>query len=239
MLSRPWQATEVGVAECVHYAGFRYGHGEYHPYETYVQRLHRGDAPGDIRAQLLDFLRWYRPRRIDQALGIALPRPHPLWLFPWHPLWKFLTTRASAGWYSAPARVPDVITSFAEVGIPRTQLEREHRWLHDAYESIARQGYLPERYGYPAGRLLIADASRRACLLLDGNHRVSAISALGHTALTVMVSPRHTVRLDELEQWPGVRARFFTRDEAERVFMAYLSGNHSYRMGDGNVHVVD
>lgn len=234
-----WRAIELEVSDCVHYGCFRYGHNEYHPYETYVRRLHRGDPPEDIRTELLEFLRGYRPRWLDQAIGISLPRQHPLWLFPWHPLWKFLTTGASSGWYSAPGRVPDIITSFSTAGIPRSLLEQEHGWLENTYHSIAQQGYLPNEYGYPTGRLLIGTGGKRACLLLDGNHRVSAISALGHSTLTVEVAHNHTVRLDQLERWPGVRAGFFAREEAESVFMAYFSGNRSYRMGDGNVHVID
>lgn len=232
-------AVEVSIRECVHYGAFRYGHEEYHPYETYLHRLHMGESLGHVRSQFVDFLRHYRPRHLGEALGITLPRKHRLWLFPWHPLWKLLTTRCSSGWYRSPKSVPDIITSFCPAGIPRALLEKEYLWLHGAYESIVANGYLPYRFGHPLGRLFVGACGKRACLLLDGNHRVSALSALGYDKLVVEISSRHTVRLDELEQWPGVRARVFTRDEAESVFMAYFSGNHRYRNAEGHVPILD
>jgi hypothetical protein len=154
-------------------------------------------------------------------------------------LWKLLTTRPSSGWHRSPENVPDIITSFSPAGIPRALLEKEYVWLHGAYESIVANGFLPHRFGYPRGRLLLGVGGRRACLLLDGNHRVSALSALGYDKLTVEVSSQHTVRLDALEQWPGVRARVFTRDEAEAIFMAYFNGNHRFRIANGHVPIVD
>jgi len=74
------RTIEIPIRNCVHFCGFRYGHGDYNPYESYATRLHYGENLDAIRDQFIDFLQYYRPRDMGQALGISLSRNYPLWL---------------------------------------------------------------------------------------------------------------------------------------------------------------
>lgn len=230
--------TTVDINHCVHYCAFRYGHDEFHPYETYVRRLHDGDPPDELRAQFVDFLRNYRPKDLGEALGVSLERRYPMWLYPWSKPWHFLNPRNKSGWLKDPSTVPDIITHFSPNGISGSLIEKEFSWLQNAYHSISIQGYLPEQYGYPRGKLLISELGTR-CLLLDGNHRVSVLSALGIANVSIQYFPSDNVYLGKLSMWPGVKLGIFSANDAERVFYAYFTGNTKFRVGVGNVAVVD
>ena len=220
------------INECVHFAGFNYGRGTYHPYESFVARLHKGDALTDIRAQFETFLCRYRPRHFGEALGITLGRKYPLWLFPWSRFWRYWRIDTNAAWFTDPCDIPDIITHFSSRGIPREMVDKEQNWLFRAYESISKIGYCPESFGYPSGRVLLAADGARACIILDGNHRVSTLSALGYSTVDIRCWPWNIVRQDALDDWPGVRNGYFARQDAEKIFLAYFQDRQSYACGD-------
>jgi hypothetical protein len=222
----------VRVNECVHFGAFRYGHGDYHPYETFVARVHRREPIEEIRKEFETFLRHYRPRNFGEALGLKLEREYPLWLFPWSRLWRFLRAYPVGAWRQDPKDVPDIITHFSLQGIPRNMIEMEQHWLLQAYESISNLGYKPQQFGYPRGRLLVAEDGSHACILLDGNHRVSALSVLGASSVDVRCWSWDIVRQSSLNSWPGVRNGFFSRSDADLIFRAYFRGNRALPCGD-------
>ena len=216
---------EFYLDECVHFGAFRYGKGNYHPYETYVHRLCRGEPLPDIRAEFEEFLRGYRPKDLGDALGIELERRYPLWLYPWQSRLKILFAPRSSGWYRSPGAVPDIITSFSARGISRARVVEEFGWLEQVYFSIVERGYRPDEYGYPRGRLLECKDRGRVCLLLDGNHRASALSAVGQKRLLVAIPDRKPITNADIDSWHGVRTGVFTRGDAARIFSAYFDGN--------------
>lgn len=230
--------VKLKISECVHFCAFLYGRGRYNPYETYVRDLHHGREMNELYSEFVDFLVGYRPRTLGEALGLSLDRDYPLWLFPWSRPWKFWNIDTRKGWYDDPADIPDIITHFSESGIPSWMVEQEIGWLADAYNSIATLGYQPERFGYPTGNLLDGGARGRACIIRDGNHRISSLSALGFESVQVRCTGWNRVSLDELDRWSGVKNRFFTKDDAERIFMAYLDGNRHYCVGQGGAFIV-
>lgn len=219
---------EVEIKQCVHYCGFRYGHGEYHPYETYVARLHRQEPLQQIREEFKQFLKFYRPHDMGQALGVNVSRKYPLWLYPWSSRLKYWRTKEMAAWCASPDQVPDIITHFSAAGVPGRNIEMEYGWLHGAYEAISVEGYKPEKYGYPHAQLLLGDDNKIACLMLDGNHRVSTLSALGYESLVVRFHNSISIRIQDIDKWMGVKNRFYTKDDAVSIFNAYFSGNPDY-----------
>lgn len=221
--------AEVAISECVHYCAFRYGHDEYHPYQTYIRRLHRGDPIEAIRREFIDFLLHFRPRHMGAALGVDLSRAYPLWAYPWSRPWTLLRTRRGAGWHPRARDVPDVITHFSDAGISTARIEMEYGWLHGAYDALTREGYRPDRYGCPRVQVLEGEQGRRAYLVLDGNHRISTLVALGHRSLEVEHDPRESLRIRDLDRWWGVRLRKYSREDARRVFGAYFAGNQRVR----------
>jgi len=227
-LARP---VTVPIADCVHFCAFRYGRNEFNPYENYAVKYARGDREG-ARAGFLEFLQHFRPTGLGAALGIELTRPVGLWQYPWMRRDSSgLNGRgARPGWHDDPAAVPDIITHFSEKGILRSRIEQEFGWLEQAVDSIRAHGYQPERFGrHIEVRRLVAKDGRAAYLVYDGNHRLSALVALGATEVVARYVPIMTVREAALDRWPQVAAGRCTREDAERIFHAYFSGRTSAR----------
>jgi len=221
-----WLAREADIplASCVHYTGFRYGRGEFHPYESYQVAFAQGGDLGAARARFVEFLQHYRPRHLGEALGVDLTREYAPWHFPW------LAAPPAPAWLATPERCPDILTHFSAAGIPRERIAEEFRWLEEAVTSIRRHGFQPERFGAPieVRRLVRADGAQ-AHLVYDGNHRIGALVALGQTSVRVRCLGRRDLREDEIARWPQVRNGTFTADDARRLLHAYFDGNRRPR----------
>jgi hypothetical protein len=225
--------TTVALAQCVHYGAFRYGRAEYNPYETYLADLMRDGDHAAARARLLDFLQYYRPQNFGDAIGARLEQVQPLWLYPWS------REMPAPAWVDHEKDCPDILTHFMAQGIARRRLEEEFGWLERALTSIRQHGYQPKKFhsAILARKLVRADGTT-AYLLLDGNHRVAALAALGHHAVAVCCPPWLVVRESDLSRWPQVRRGAYTPEDARRVLQAYFEGNHRPRTGAGPARLV-
>lgn len=214
----------VPISRCVHYGAFRYGRDERHPYESYVRRLARDGNRRAARDELIEFLRHYRPETFGDAVGVTLKGRHGLWHFPWS---KHLPE--NNGWFEDPLGYPDIVTQFCAEGILWFRIEQEFFWLERAFYSIRRHGYKPGGVGGVIGWRFRRADGEEAFLLLDGNHRVSALAALGHATVELMYFPRATVRETEAARWPQVASGLFSAADARNVFNAYFEGNAKVR----------
>lgn len=223
---RAWLSTwftrpaAVEVSSCVHFCGFRYGCDHFNPYEDYLQALTAGCHRDAARQEFIGFLQHYRPRDFGEALGVALRRSYPLWLYPWS------RRTPPPAWQPRQEDCPDLLTHFTPAGIARARIEAEFAWLERALESIRMHGFQPERFRAPilARRLVKADG-RVAWLLLDGNHRVAALSALGIDQVRLRYFPIATVSETGLPRWNQVRNGRYDAGDARLVLNQYFAGN--------------
>lgn len=224
----------VAIADCVHFCAYRYGRGETNPYEQYAKDL-AGSLPLQAaRERFVEYVRGYRPRHLGEALGVALSRPYPLWFLPWRTPDQ---ARQSPGWSSSARSVVDVMTHFSDEGIPKSLVQKEFAWHESAFASIAEKGYAPQRYGYIWAREL--RGKRSAYLMADGNHRLSALAALGNMEVVIKLPPGTAVVRERVYEWPLVRAALMTQEDALAVFDAYLDGNVSPARSERLATVVD
>lgn len=216
------RATEVPLALCVHFSAWRYGRGDFNPYENYCTGLARGETRSELRQRFTTFLQHYRPRDFGTALGVRLSARHPPWQYPW------ARGTASSAWLARPQDCPDILTHFSEAGIASERIEQEFRWLEDTFRSIRDRGYVPQQFaGAPVARRLEAADGAAAYLMLDGNHRLAALGALGFDRVVVRWSGLQTVREREARRWAGVARGAWSLEDALRVFRAYFHGNHA------------
>jgi len=213
------ELIRIPVQLCRHYCGFRYGCDSYNPYENYIVGLHRDVPEQELQRKFEDFILWYRPRNFAQVLGIPISPSIPLWSYPWN-------RRPEAenhGWHIGLDKIPDILTHFCEEGVKLSRMEEEYLWLRQAYQNIKQSGYLPEAHSY--FRVCeMTDGVSTAYLMLDGNHRLSALAALGVREVLVQHRPRKTVRLSNLPHWIQVKSGAYQPAEAEQVLRAYLQG---------------
>ena len=219
---------EIPLASCVRHTGFRFGCQEFNPLENRAHALHRGGSLHGSRRKFVEFLRHYRPRGMAEALGIELREHCPLWAYPW---WKIPADRLSPGygWFENPEDGPDIITHFSEAGILAHRIDQEFFWQEQAVWMIGKHGYRSDRYSYIEVCELRRPGHPPAFIVLDGNHRISALSALGHESVRVLRDRALVVHEDRLADWPGVRSGRVRPDDAHAIFMAYFRGNSRWR----------
>lgn len=213
----------ISIADCVHHCGFRYGRDEFNPYENYIRGLATGQAIHELRAQFVDFIRHYRPQDIGEALGVATSRSVPLWHLPWKS-WRVLSR--PRGWQSSPSGVVDLLGYFCPQGIEWLRIEEEFGWLENAFFSIKQKGYQPQNFSYIEVFELRAEVNSRF-LVIDGNHRLSALHALGVRQVQVRQRLFRKARRDLARYWPLVLSGHIQYCDAINIFDAYFHGNAS------------
>lgn len=219
-----WVAHTVFLADCVSYHGFHYHQASEHPLQKYALGLVRGADIRALRAQFIEFLRFYRPINAAQALGLPSLDPNlPSLIYPW----KRALDSDFAGrrcWHATPAQCGDILTSFCESGIPSYRIEEEWMWAERAHDSLRARGYQP-RYGLLRAHTLHACDGRVAHLLLDGNHRAAALCAQGVQTVRLLSDTRWQIHERNVDEWPGVKSGQFSRASALQIFRGLIEGN--------------
>jgi hypothetical protein len=225
-----FKKIEVSIDQCVHYCGFRYGSGHYNPYESYLIDLTNNVSVKVARKRFIEFLLYYRPKHMSEALGfIKLSKEYPLWLYPWQSFHPSIF-KPKRCWLDKPEDIPDILTHFCEQGILSYRIDQEFLWGEQALYSIAKKGYIPEKYdSFITTLQLLKEDGTSTYILLDGNHRVSAMSALGYKRIQVRQSYKSIVLEKNLSKWGSVIKKIYEVDDALLIFNAYFSNNFNYQ----------
>lgn len=214
---------EVAIADCVHFCGFRYGRDEFNPYENYILGLANGEPIVQLRERFVDFLCYYRPRYLGEALGITTTKPVPLWWLPWKSWLKLLRPGA---WQESTRDVLDILTYFTPIGIEWCRIEEEFFWMERALTTMRDLGYQPEQFGYIEVFELRGNQGSRF-LVIDGNHRLGALHALGRKKAIVRQRPFHRASRNQARLWPLVLSGHVSYRDALAIFDSYVAGNHT------------
>ena len=221
----PARYIEVEISQCRHFGGFRYGTASVNPYEQFASGLANGRGVVELRSELMGFLSGYRPRTMGELLDEPTLGEVPLWLFPWS-----VRSSHSGGWHRHASEVPDIITHFSDEGIPLEIVDSEIEWLLRAFNAIRTIGYQPDRFSHIRVRPLVAANS--VYIVTDGNHRLAALSALGHTRVQVRVQLGSTRHARNARFWPQVLGGRYSVAEARTLVAAYAKGVDSTTLCD-------
>jgi hypothetical protein len=229
--------AEVPISCCAHYCGFRYGRGGTAPYQRYLLDLAEGVPLKTARRRFIEFLFYYRPRHMGEALGLTeLDREYPLWIYPWEVVRRQTFERHTA-WLASPDDCPDIVTHFSDAGVLSFRIDEEFFWLERAMHAVRSDGYRPLQKGYIVVTEFVRQDGTSAYLVRDGNHRLSALSALGHDRARVRKRlPR--VLESSVDDWYGVGQGLYTRADALAIFHTYFRGNHRVRTTDSPATIV-
>ena len=206
----------VPIQHCYHYRAFRYGGFGRNPYEDYIVGLARGRDLPALRAEFAALVLAFRPGSLGAALQIDIPQ-WPMWEYPW-------ARRPAESLYeiAEQANNPDVMCFSSPGGVLASQINREFGWLEGAWNTISTMGYQPRRFGHIRCIELAAPA-QSSYLVLDGNHRLSALHAMGFTEVEVELVRLRRVRRRAVANWPRVRDGSLSVDMALRVFDRYFA----------------
>ena len=218
------KVIKVKIEDCRHYCGFIYGcNSVNNPYQDYIVGLQIAENKTALRNKFIDFLSLYKPQYISDALDIPLSRNYPLWTFPWM---KYTTESFSSttNWHDDPFDVPDIITHFSDKGVLQFRIEEEFVWMEKALASVKKYGYAPKKFNnYVTVWQFITTNQKSVYLLLDGNHRASALYAIGIKSLDCILE--HVFYEKDIASWAAVKDTFFSIEDAKAIFYAYINGN--------------
>ncbi|MFD2245098.1 hypothetical protein [Pontibacter ruber] len=98
---------------------------------------------------------------------------------------------------------------------------KEFNRLIAVYESIKRTGYIPKVSSTdPINGYILKDEDRIRFVLLQGNHRVSALKVLGYSNVDVLIRPGHPAVIDKsnLQRWTEGSGGIYTSTLTEHLF---------------------
>lgn len=205
----------ISIASCRHYCGWRYGGFGNNLYEDYIVGLVNGIPLEILRKTFARRIFGTRRTNMDELLGIQLPRHYPPWIYPWS--WQSVFARYKP--YAAAVN-PDIVCHTSPDGILASHINREFAWCEAALDSISRHGYQPEMHGYVTVLRLVGHEGEKSHLVLDGNHRLSALTALHESEIRAVI--HGLVRLNCSRLWPGVLVGQFGHEDAVAIFSRYF-----------------
>ena len=205
------QYKNISIEKCFHYLGCHYSiRSGINPYLDYLVNfsIDRDAA----RECFVNFLMMHRPATLNQAYSLDLEHNYPLWQYPW----QNSILEVGNAWHIDPEDCPDILTHYSERGILKFRIEQEFYWLERAFALIKNNGYKPEKYGY-VKLLEFSEADKPSTfLVLDGNHRVSAMKAMGHENIVAEIVS--VISADEINDWVGVLSRAYSINDARKIF---------------------
>ena len=99
--------------------------------------------------------------------------------------------------------------------------KREFNRLTGVYDSIRKNGYNPELAGHePVNGYFLKRGNKLRFVLLQGNHRVSALKALGITEVDVLIRRGHPAIIDynDLNRWTSEGGGIYSSFAANALF---------------------
>lgn len=209
-------------------AAFACEAGVMHPYLETARALLADEGLAWPDSPLFRYYLHFRPRNAAEHLGLeathpALEAAPEAAFFPWEtpPSAEALARRRSA--LAAENRSHgfslDAGHGFHHFGpVSEKKGELELVRLARILAAIRDQGFrlLPGASGLCTARILCRGGDWRA-LVVNGQHRVAALAALGHRTAPIFPLP-DVIRREEASNWAGVRAGVFTLAQAHAVF---------------------
>lgn len=205
----------VPIDRCYHYRGYRYGGFGLNPYEDYILGLAAGRELLELRNTFARSMLNNAPRNMGEALGLQMDQVPP-WEYPWD-----RAPRTAWQPIRDPAMNPDIVCHHCPAGVLASHVNREFEWLEASFQSIRSNGYRPDSLGYIRCLCFVGD-ELMSFLILDGNHRISALHATGARHVSVKVVPR-TIRRSDAARWPRVIDGTYSIATALLVFDRYFA----------------
>ena len=107
--------------------------------------------------------------------------------------------------------------------VSNDKVRLEAKRLTKVLESIKKVGY-DINYGLPRGYFLIDIDGSWIFHVVGGKHRMAALIYLGWKNIPCLLQPSfpRTVYLERLQEWPGVKNKNFSEEDAKEIFYSYF-----------------
>jgi hypothetical protein len=235
--------------------GFAYGQDTSHPYVGTLREYQRSGNADYAGSALQRYWHDWQPKNLAEALGLgpessvgllrSAPSGHRI--LPWYETsslrWSKLTSfdAKSRRYYQEGFSLTRTNGPHSpQVGRKRIQriidvflmLNEGGFWRHPPEE-------LPYFEQFPVGDIM-ERGSEAVLMIANGQHRLSALSAMGMRECTMLIGVKHQrgpflVRRGDVDRWPLVRKGVFSRDQALEVFDRIFDGRQPAGCRWGNM----
>ena len=113
-----------------------------------------------------------------------------------------------------------------------SRIQREFLDSINLYLNIKNNGYqLIKHRSIIGGTFIISKNSKKRFIVLQGNHRVSALAALGHKKVLVYTMRGYLSKIEEskLDSWKEVRKGNCNKDLAIEIFNSFFNGKGNFK----------
>lgn len=223
-VTAPWRQRVIPIGEATSLFACSFGRDGWHPF---VKTLEEYEACSEIswkKTTLYKYHKGFCPKSIIDLIDNGQRTSEiPIFSFPW-------------GTFRIGASNKDVLTSRFCGPSADELIKSEFNALVALYKNISRQGYRPWDFGYGfiGGTFLLSADGKRRFVVLQGNHRMAVLSALGYKKITVRTNPGYLdyIRESDMSNWARVREGSCDIQTARSVFRLYFdkTGEHVRRI---------
>jgi hypothetical protein len=215
--------------------GLRVADPDVNPYTRTVRDYLDGKATSYDDSILKPFHMSWQPKTLAEFLGLEaaadseLNQPLTMDRLPWQPYHGAARLQRDRDEREARQMEKFGLPESGWHGVchfgPTSKAVGEHRFVKHCRlaREIRDRGYEPLPH---IEVQLLASSSDWVAVVRDGKHRSTALASLGVQEVVVSLSRRFpVVRREDVDVWPGVTTRLFTREEALQVFDRFVVGD--------------
>jgi len=225
LLTSPWRQRAINLDEATTIFACSYGCNGWHPLVESLKEYQMTPDIGWKESALFQYHTEFCPKTIgDLVDALQNDCDIPLFVYPWG------TFRIGAKWDK------EVLTSRFCGPSSFELIESEFDAIVALYEKIRIEGYQPWKHGngFIGGVFLHAEDGQRRFIVLQGNHRMAVLAALGMEKVAVRTYPGYLAHVKEsdIKNWVHVVNGRCDVDVARSIFRMYFdeSGDHVRRM---------
>ena len=236
-------AVCVDLWKCSNYTGLTYGEEGWHPFASSLMqyRTKRVDYESSILKKYYET--WTPANAVDAFITFDSPpavfRDEPSFAFvsPWHTI----NVEQRKKKISDNVRDENRDEGFGKIGIekgfslhgPVSNLKGriEFDRLLKTFRSIDKHGFRYQRFQnlIDGFALVDGDGEEFRIVVVHGNHRLAALTALGYEKAPIRLVPPYVVRAADVNRWPQVKSKLWSTEEALNYFESFFSAHSKIR----------
>lgn len=211
----------VPINKCISWHGFGYGSNGWHPFVETLKDYNNKRIE-DYKSSILK--NFYDNFSVEKYYNIICNNKNldtDIW-----PIIKY--------WYKPELIFKNRIRS-TYIDFSEDKQQKQYQRTIDTFLSIEKYGYQPETFTNGSVRdgfvnvVLIKKNYSYRYIVINGQHRLSALSVLGYNYVSATFEPINQyvpiiIDLDNISNWPLIKNDYFSTNDVTRIFKSLFDG---------------
>ncbi len=211
----------INVDQAVTIFGRQFNKEGFHPIVKTIKEYQRNEDISVENTSLYRYHNKFTPEDMCQAFGYDSSMCDlPLYVFPWG---KF-----RLGCNKLKDRLKSRFCGPTELG----QIQKQYNDTINLYKSIKKSGHQVVRHkSVIGGTYIINKNNDKRFIVLQGNHRMSVLSALGYDKVLVYTMDGYLKKIEEskIDSWKEVLRGNCGKDLALKIFNSFYNGKGNFK----------